>query len=341
MTDFDPTGHGGICAVGRSLTEGPALDLFLSTFNRAGLRRSWYGPEGWNVDHHGTLVFRAVEADGADRQFTHLPSAVSWAPDRLDVFAVDAAGDLWHFWSVGEDQPSAVWGGESLGHPDSGALDSAPSAVAQAPDRVTVFARSGPRGTLAACVWDPAGGQHWAWHSAHRLGWAVQPTPYAFSPAATSWGPDRIDLFGATGSPRVQEGAAATVEHTWQQDFPGSPAWHPDHWEPLPHSLATSSPVVVSWTDPQRIFVVYCGPTVGATTVAMTRWTDTHWGHMTLYTQQSSGDSIVSYPALASWAKDRLDVFWFRIDGQLQHGWNTTGGHLADWQYEQFNLAVA
>jgi hypothetical protein len=341
VTDFDPTGHGGICAVGRQLAGGPALDVFL-TGGAAGLWRSWYAPTGWLTNRAGALILRPVDVAGSDQRFPHQPAAVAWASDRLDVFAVNASGDLWHFWSVGQDQPLATWGGESLGQPHSGALDSAPSAVSQGVDKVTVFVRSGTNGALTACVWDPAAGERWEWHNAHSLGWPVQPTPYAFAPAATSWGADRIDLFGATGSPQVEEGTGAVLAHTWQQEFPGNPAWHPDHWEELPNAWVTSNPVAVSWTGPQRIFVAYCAPTtIAGTSVAMSRWLDTRWGHLTLYSQLSGSDGIAGYPALTSWAKDRLDVFWLRSDSHLQHGWNNTGGHLPDWQWENFLLARA
>ena len=60
MTDFDPTGHGGICAVGRQLTGGPALDLFL-TGGAAGLWRSWYAPTGWLTNRAGALILRPVD----------------------------------------------------------------------------------------------------------------------------------------------------------------------------------------------------------------------------------------------------------------------------------------
>ncbi|MGC5224191.1 hypothetical protein ACPW96_16595, partial [Micromonospora sp. DT81.3] len=72
------------------------------------------------------------------------PHAVSWAPNRLNVFGRGTDGTLQHWaWD------GTVWGGpESLG----GALADAPHAVSWAPNRLDVFGR-GTDGTL----------QHWAW----------------------------------------------------------------------------------------------------------------------------------------------------------------------------------
>jgi hypothetical protein len=59
-------------------------------------------------------------------------AAVSWGPDRIDLFWVDAAGALIHRASRGDawDAP------ESLG----GTLASAPAATAWAVDQLQVFA---------------------------------------------------------------------------------------------------------------------------------------------------------------------------------------------------------
>jgi hypothetical protein len=86
-------------------------------------------------------------------------------------------------------------------------------------DKITVFARVGSDGAFFACVWDPANGQRWSWSSAvSELGWAPEPGPWSFAPAACSWDASRIDLFAVTGKPgdAIDGG---TVQHTWQQDF--------------------------------------------------------------------------------------------------------------------------
>lgn len=339
MANFDPSG-GGIGAVGRVLATGYALDIFFSGSD--GIFQTWYSPSGWNTapGAPSTLLVPLLGAANANQPFPHEPSVVSWQPDRLDLFAVSSGGDLWHFWANDESQPQSSWSSESLGHPSAGALDSAPSAVTQDVDKITVFARAGSQGTLFACVWDPANGQRWNWHTALEIGWAVQPRGYAFSPATGSWAPDRIDLFGITGS-----AGGGTLEHTWQQDFPGNPDWHPSYWEAAGTITATSSPVAVSWLDQQQtqqITVVYCGPSgIEGSTVAMTRWLGDHWLSEVLYQQVSAGDGIAGFPALASWQAGRLDAFWIRSDYSLQHGWNDSGGDVAGWSWENFTLKPA
>jgi hypothetical protein len=161
-----------------------------------------------------------------------------------------------------------------------------------------------------------------------------------FSPAASSWDPSRIDLFAVTG--RAADGYG-TVQHTWQQDFPGTPHWHPDYWENAAGSYtAQSSPVAVAWLDQQQtqqVTVIYCGPTniEIPTSVAMTRWLGDHWSTELLY-KGGNGDGIAGYPTIASWQPGRLDAFWYRNDYTLQHGWNNSGGDLAGWAWEQFTL---
>jgi hypothetical protein len=335
MTNFDPSG-GGFGAVGRQLSAGPALDVFSS--GPGGIFQAWYNePDGWSLGPESTptLVMQPLGAANASQAFPHPPSAVSWAPDRLDLFAVNSAGELWHYWADDEDQPQSSWGDESLGHPPHGPLDSAPAAVVQDVDKITVFARAGSDGALVACVWDPASGQRWAWHTAvQQLGWAPEPGPYAFSPTACSWDPSRIDLFAITGN--TNDGG--TLEHTWQQDFPGAPGWHPDYWEDAATITATSSPVSVSWLDQQQaqqITVVYCGPTdiEVASSVGMTRWLGDHWASDWLFQQVDSDIGVAGFPTLASWQPGRLDVFWLRSDYTLQHGWNANGGDLSDWDW--------
>jgi hypothetical protein len=195
---------------------------------------------------------------------------------------------------------------------------------------------------LCACVWDPANGLQWAWSTADQSGWPVQPGGYAFSPATCSWSPDRIDLFGVTGDPSAAFGNV--LQHTWQQDSPGNPGWHPDYWEAAGTIGVTSSPVAVSWADPEQIIVVlYCGPTVEGTRVGMTRWLGDHWVSEVLYEQQGTGDGIAGYPALASTTGyptptgtlHRLDAFWIRSDYQLQHGRNDNQGDVATWDFTQ------
>jgi hypothetical protein len=345
MANFDPSG-GGLAALGRVLSTGPALDVFAS--GPGGIAQTWYNSvSGWN-DIPGApgmppvLIMSLLAAPGAGQEFIHPPSVVSWGPSRLDLFAVTSAGDLWHFWADDENQPQTTWESESLSHPGHGQVVSAPAAVVQQQDMITVFARAGRDGALFGCVWDPANGQRWSWSTTGELGWAPEPGPYIYSPAACSWDPSRIDLFAVTRTGEYDGQAYGTVQHSWQQDFPGAPHWHPDYWENAATPFAAlSSPVAVSWLDPQGdqyINMVYCGPEdiELPSSVGITRWVLDGWATGYLY-QASNGDGIRSFPTITSWAPGRLDVFWFRNDYLLQHGWNITSGDPDGWGWEQFS----
>ncbi len=82
------------------------------------------------------------------------PVAVSWGPDRLDIFAIGTDQALWHRWWDGSN-----WGGwESLG----GVLTSTPSVVCWAPNRIDIFA-NGTDNALWHRWWD---GSNWGgWES--------------------------------------------------------------------------------------------------------------------------------------------------------------------------------
>src|SRR5579863_4328760 len=154
MANFDPSG-GGFAAVGRVLGTGPALDVFVS--GPEGILQTWYNSvSGWNDVPGGpglppVLIMSPLAAPGAGQKFIHPPSAVSWGPGRLDLFAVTSAGDLQHFWADDENQPQTTWESESLGHPGHGQVVSAPAAVVQQQDMITVFARVGGDGALFGC----------------------------------------------------------------------------------------------------------------------------------------------------------------------------------------------
>jgi hypothetical protein len=349
MTTYDPS-LGGFAVVGRMTAIGPALDVFSGS--AAGMFQTSYDPlTGWNLvpGPIQTLNMHPLNAADASQSFTHPPCVVSWAPDRMDLFAVSTAGDLWHWWMDPGNVPQGRWGAESLSHPRHGKLVSGPTAEAQGVDKITVFARVGEDGALFACVWDPANGKRWSWFSAvSQLGWAPEPGPHSFAPAACSWDPSRIDLFAVSGKPGDTFNGG-TVQHTWQQDFPGTPDWHPAYWEDAAAGwVAVSSPVAVAWLDQQQtqqITMLYCGGTniEIPSSVGMTRWLGDHWDSGLLYPNPNlpfpgSGDWPAGNPAIASWAPGRLDAFWWRNDGTLQHGWNENGGDLASWGWEQFAL---
>jgi hypothetical protein len=185
-----------------------------------------------------------------------------------------------------------------------------------------------------------------------ELGWAKQPREFVFAPAGCSWAPDRIDLFCVSGTTH-----AGTLEHTWQQEFPDNPDWHPDYWEQPNAFILTSTPVAISWSDPKQISVIYRNVTgIDGSSVAISHWigrnpaeafsqTAGHWyldwENVVIYQQVSPGDAVVSFPTLASSQKNRLDAFWIRSDLQLQHGWTNTVTGVKDWDWDWETVPVA
>jgi len=110
-------------------------------------------------------------------------AAVSWGEGRIDVFWVDFDGTLIH-----RAHQSGAWlDAESLG----GTLASAPAATAWAVDQLEVFAVM-PDGALWNRYWDGI-----AWHAWESLGGELDPSE---TPAASSWGADRLDVRIVIGS---------------------------------------------------------------------------------------------------------------------------------------------
>jgi hypothetical protein len=152
------------------------------------------------------------------------PAACSGGPDRIDVFAVARTGELLH-----TEWDGSEWSGfESLGAPAfeldrttrSVPLSGPVAACASGQRRLSVFAQ-GSRGDLMMKSWDGTG-----WSDFVSLGWPEIPddiypainmaAPLTGTPAACSWGPDRIDVFA--------RGLSGEVLHK---------AWDGRNWTPF------------------------------------------------------------------------------------------------------------
>jgi hypothetical protein len=142
------------------------------------------------------------------------PTAVSWGPDRIDLFAIANDHAVWtrewdpiHKWTE--------WG--SLGTAGGGFQDfSSPAVASWKPDRLDVFAIDG-EGFLWTKVWDPSIQSHWIeWKKIVVAG----TEPLGSNPAAVSWGPNRIDVFTrAAADPTKTPVGLRTIEHlTWDGD---------------------------------------------------------------------------------------------------------------------------
>jgi hypothetical protein len=123
------------------------------------------------------------------------PAAVSWGPNRIDLFVRGTDNVLWHNWYDGSwgIPPAARW--EPLG----GVLYSSPAACSWGPGRLDVFVR---------------GTDNALWHKWFQNGWSGWESqgnppsgPITGDPAAVSWGSGRIDLF--------VRGADKALWHKW------------------------------------------------------------------------------------------------------------------------------
>lgn len=148
------------------------------------------------------------------------PCAVSWGPDRLDVFAIGSDAALWHRWWDG-----AIWNDwESLG----GNFISAPSAVAWGPLRLDVFAveRTLVEGSGAVRhYWYD--GDSWAFES---LGGIMTSSPTAVSRVAT-----HLEVYAPATNGQVQRRSFNGTD--W---FPPSGTNLPE-WELLEQQMAIPS----------------------------------------------------------------------------------------------------
>ena len=175
--------------------------------------------------------------------FTSAPTAVSWGPNRLDVFGLGTDNKVYHLFYDGVAQ---VWG-PSIGPevlPGDQTFSSAPAAVCQGPKSVDVFA-IGTDKKMYHKYWNAASG---VWEPLTT--WEPLGGAFIDSPAAVSWGPDRLDVFGL--------GTDNKVYHMFQDG--DAKAWEPAIGpEVLPGDQTfKSAPAVVSW-GPNRIDVFAVG----------------------------------------------------------------------------------
>jgi len=223
------------------------------------------------------------------------PSAVSWAANRLDIFAVGLDGNLYHRW----------WDGRNWGGPENrggGNLINSPSAVSWAANRLDIFA-IGADGNLYHWWWDG----NWGGPENRGGGNLIN------SPSAVSWAANRLDIFAI--------GADGNVYHL---PWDGS-NW--DAWENRGGTGSTTgitlinSPSAVSWAA-NRLDVFAVGSDGN---LYHTYWSGSNWG-----TFENLGDgTFVNSPSAVSWAANRLDIFAVGSNGNLHHKWwngNNWGG---------------
>jgi hypothetical protein len=227
------------------------------------------------------------------------PVAVSWGPDRLDVFAAGPDDALHHIARDG-----ATWGAwESLGGSLQPAPMRRPAVVAWEPGRLDVLA-----------VFDDGALHHRAWTRSAWSPWESLGGVWASPPAAVSWAPGRIDVFvvGADG---------ALYHRRWD-----GTAWKPRGWESL-GGLFLGAPAAIA-RDAKRLDLFAVGPDRalhhkawdgGAWVPSRTEW-------------DSLGGDCTSVPAAVASAPDRIDVFVRGADEGLRHRAWKAGSWDPDWE---------
>ncbi len=203
----------------------------------------------------------------------------SWAPGRFDLFYV-VSGTLKHRWFQNTWSAEEDLGGNHL--------NSSPNAVAWGPNRLDVFVRGD----------DGAGNANALLHlffAGAWSGWESLGGTLTSSPGVASWAPGRLDVFYRNSS--------NALGHVW---FAGT--WHAH--EQLGSDAIFGTPNAVSW-GPNRLDVFARTATAGGPLLHKAfAGTWSAWENL--------GGSVYSAPAVASSARDRLDVFYLGADSGLR-----------------------
>jgi len=128
--------------------------------NRGSCRTTWRNPTVATSPLQGYIYGGPVQTPSSppvgNPEISGAPSATSWAPGRLDVFALGSNNRLQQWWynTDGWNGPAEPSGGQSFG--------STPTVTSWGPNRLDVFAR-GPAGDLIHGSYDGA------WHQWESL----------------------------------------------------------------------------------------------------------------------------------------------------------------------------
>jgi len=227
------------------------------------------------------------------------PAAVSWGPNRIDVFIRGTDNQLYHRYF--DNNAWSSW------QQIAANMTSSPAATTWGQNRLDVFGRGTDNALYHISSSD--GGSTWS-------AWSRIAATMTSDPAAVSWGANRIDV--------VANGTNSAAYHTWTTD--GGSTWQP--WQSLGGSL-TSSPTISSW-GASRLDVFARG---GDNAVYQETSTD----GVTFSSWQRLGGNLSSGPAAVSWGSNRIDVFargqdlamyQLTYDTGGWHTWTLVGGSL-------------
>jgi hypothetical protein len=200
------------------------LDVVMPGADGAVWHRWWNGTTWGGWESLGIVHDLVAGAAGQSQEFPEgfagRVVATTWGAGRLDVFATDQIGFLWH--RAFDGTRWAAWG--ELAGPSAGkgslSVTSDPSAVSWGPGRVDVFVRLSDN-----AMWHDAFSGGW-WLGLESLGGGL-----SSEPTAESWGANRIDVF-----------ARGTDNGLWHMAWSGQFS----AWQSLGGGLA-SDPIAVSW----------------------------------------------------------------------------------------------
>lgn len=271
----------------------------------------------------------------AEDQITGVVSAVSWGPNRLDLFARGDDNAVWH------GRGTKNWGG--LG----GQIQQPPAAVSWGSGRLDIFVCGSDRALWHKCwndkggwypsktSWAPLGGQilggpavaTWGPGNLHVVvrgtdnalhykgyneqsgwtNWGTLDGATLSAPSIVSWGSGRLDIF-------VRGLDNACHHRVYDKNRNG---WGP--WENLGGNI-TGVPAAVAW-GPNRLDIVVRGSDGAAWTKS---WTPA--GYYPSKTEWTSlGGNITDTPSIASWGHGRLDFVARGSDGAVWHKSYTEG----------------
>jgi hypothetical protein len=290
------------------------LDTFVvGSADRRAYHKAWDGSE-WAPSE------TSWEAHGG--AFQTAPVAISWGPNRVDVFGQSTDNAYYHqAWDGAQWQPGiASWefhGGGFIG----------PPAVASwASGHLDIFGR-GTDGAMYHQAWD---GSEWV---PGITGWEYHGGQLTGPVAAVSWGPNRVDLFveGPDGGYYHQ----AWDGSTWVPSITGWEA----HGNP-PNVPFVSPPQIVSWAA-NRLDVVGLGSDGHYYHQA---WDGSEWvPSITGWVDHGNGGVPFVGPAsLTSWASGRLDILGEGSDGAAYHqAWDGTewAPGMSSWEYHHGTFA--
>jgi murein DD-endopeptidase MepM/ murein hydrolase activator NlpD len=238
---------------------------------------------------------------GAQGTITSAPAVVSAGCNRLHVFVRGGDGALWLIWWNGVQW--LPW--QSLG----GTLTSAPAAASMDYNTMHVYVRGGD-GALWQRWWNGS-----VWSDWQYIGGSVAYVePQLGGPAATSWGPNRLDVF-------VQ---CAGNNALWRLFWNGT-QW--SGWQGLGGTLNTA-PAAASWGF-NRIDVF---ARLGDGYLWHKYWNGSQWID---WARNESTVQLNAQPAAASWVYNHLNVFGRDTGFALRHRvfsgtWYPGWGNLAN-----------